>query len=293
MTLALLERGLPGDPTLWSTLLHDMKDFSDILHNYFNDNVFYLQGPFPSHHDDGPTYHLRFQGPTAIRRDHPLRHFYLPDFFFHPDPVKKWSVLWSTWYFHQQHTDLCLRRSPFFREATFPLRFEQAAEGPTFPCHDPFLYRDALDRKRDGERVLGRDGVTKQQLEDPHDPLHPLHAIINDYDFVCHNHINFGRYWRDQVPKRYKHTKVAIFPPPTTPESHQASTATEVTPSPNLSTITQALSNLSTEDLLSLQADIKTRLPPTDDTEDSKLPALPAAVLDDELSLVPSFTMTP
>merc|ERR1711973_935830 len=56
-------------------------------------------------------------------------------------------------------------------------------------------------------------------------------------------------------------------------------------PSPDLSTISQALPNLSPEDLLSLHKNIQDLLPPPDDTEDSKLPALPAAILDKELSL--------
>merc|ERR1712020_689755 len=60
MALTLLERGLPGDPSIWSTLLHDMKDFSEILYNFFEEDIFFLQGPFPSYEDDNPIYHLRF-----------------------------------------------------------------------------------------------------------------------------------------------------------------------------------------------------------------------------------------
>ena len=287
MTLALLERGLPGDPSLWSTLLHDMKDFSDILHDYFTDNRFYLHGPFPSTYDDGPTYLLRFDTPTDGDFMEPHRNFYVPDNFFHPDPVKKWSVIWATWYFHQKHTDISLRRSPYFQDASFPLRWEQAAAGPFFPTHDPFHRRDILDNKRAGRFPAGRDGITKQQLEDPTDPLHPLHAIINDYDFFCTNHINFGRYWWDQIPPRYKHTKIAIFPQA---EKHKASVATEVTPSPTLSSITQALPNLSPEDLRALQTDISNLLPPPEETEDfdkkpAALPTLPEVDLVENLSL--------
>ena len=73
-------------------------------------------------------------------------------------------------------------------------------------------------------------------------------------------------------------------------EQHQASIATNATPSPDLSTITHALSSLTHDDLLRLQTNITDLLPPPKDTEDfnkklAALPTLPEVDLIEDLSL--------
>ena len=45
MVLDLLERGLPGDTSLWSTILENMHDFSILLKNYYNTNFFSYKAP--------------------------------------------------------------------------------------------------------------------------------------------------------------------------------------------------------------------------------------------------------
>ena len=71
-------------------------------------------------------------------------------------------------------------------------------------------------------------------------------------------------------------------------EEHQASVATAVTPTPDLSTMTQALSTLSNADLQQLKTNIQTLLEPEDAPDDAKLPSLPdLPIVDiaDDLSL--------
>ena len=90
MVLTLLQRGLPGDTSLWGPLITDMKDFSHLLHRYFSNKVFYLQGPYPSSPDPddaSPIFHLCFRYPTDDCYDQPCRNYLVPDHFYHPDPV--------------------------------------------------------------------------------------------------------------------------------------------------------------------------------------------------------------
>ena len=97
LVLDLLKRGLPGDTSLWSTILNNMHDFSNLLQYYFKSNFFYLQGPYPSQNaDSSPSNLLYFNYPTNNSRGSSgtdVINFLIPDHFYHSDPVKKWTLL--------------------------------------------------------------------------------------------------------------------------------------------------------------------------------------------------------
>ena len=96
MVMTLLNKGLPGDPSIWSTLLHDLHDFSLLLRLYYQQDFFHLQGPLPHPEGREGIYLVQFHYPTDDRRgpnDLSLCNFYVPDPFYHPDPIKKWVLL--------------------------------------------------------------------------------------------------------------------------------------------------------------------------------------------------------
>ena len=133
MVLDLLDRGLPGDTSLWSPILSNLHEFSSLLKEYYSKDFFYLQGPYPDQTDNSPYYLLRFKFPYKDHHgiDNPRLNFPVPDHFYHPDPVKKWTLLWTVWYYHQRHIDDCLEHSDRFpADMSFLQRFDRVILEP-------------------------------------------------------------------------------------------------------------------------------------------------------------------
>ena len=143
-----------------------MHDFSNLLQDYFKSNFFYLQGPYPSENaDSSPSYllcfsypHNDYHGDTSTENINYL----IPDHFYHPDPVKKWTLLWSVWYFHQQHIDVCLSHiNNFPTNMTFRQHLTRVSlwDNPLYPSQDPFLFRDSVDAIMNGDLIVPCDTI--------------------------------------------------------------------------------------------------------------------------------------
>ena len=151
-----------------------------------------------------------------------------------------------------------------------------------YPCHDPFIFCDSLDVQDQHQPIIPCDGLNWRQVQDPDDPLHPIFSIIQDTDVTFAHESLYHCYSLMNLPASLHPTHVVFHP-----QEHQASMATEVTPTPDLSTMTQSLPSLSQTNLQTLQTGIQTLLQTPDDANHSKmssLPVLPAADVFDDFS---------